>query len=481
MKSFMKRIFGPGGSPGKDGPVEVFGRTSILRSRGEEILSATPKRKDLCQGIRDRIGYVAKSQKHDLVDRVLVRFALFVGDLPASERDHDSGSFGLLDHSLDIAHKVVKTLASSAFKPSPNPVASSRERPAWVYAGFLAALLHDVGKVLGIEVVRCEEGKPFGDPWNPRVQPLVGYLAARGIERAHPKHAKFIAGRGDRTHERMGSLLHALVLDPGVIHHAGAAYTHVVEAYVERSAKESPTHLPETAKMVASLIRQVDGGDRRKEDKSTGKKSNPEQGKPESKQASVDQAARSERTASASPPAKKPPAGPVGAAPPVAKPAAGGSSGGSGPNQRMDTRSEKLLEPAALLAALKGAIDSGALPRNSKSAQVLIRPDRVWVFFPHGFRELWKRVTSKSSQSYEERILQALSRSGEAFEQAPESPKAVIRTRPDSRHPRWAVGIRTGALFDDKTARDLGFWPYVVTPVALQSADEVLAEKVGVA
>ena len=198
IKSLMSRIWGGAAEPlPRDEPVERFGRTFVKHSRGVSILSESTKRKGWIQAIHDHINLDSKYPKKVLIDRVLVRFALFVGDLPASDKDHDSGPYGLLNHSLEIAWQVVMELTKPGFKPSPDPVAADRERPGWVYAGFLAALLHDVGKVFDVEVNsgKGEGGAPSAI-WNPRVQPLVAFLESRGMKAAHPEHTKFRAGRG---------------------------------------------------------------------------------------------------------------------------------------------------------------------------------------------------------------------------------------------------------------------------------------------
>jgi hypothetical protein len=76
----------------------------IARRLGEEVLRATPARRNHLQGIRDRLSSMTLEEKDALVDRILARLALFVHDLPASEASHHSGRFGLLDHLLEVAH-----------------------------------------------------------------------------------------------------------------------------------------------------------------------------------------------------------------------------------------------------------------------------------------------------------------------------------------------------------------------------------------
>jgi hypothetical protein len=83
--------------------VEAFGQSKISRQQGEELLRATTERRNLLQGIRDRLSSMTREEKDELVDRLFARVALFLFDLPASESSHHSRRFGLLDHLLEVA------------------------------------------------------------------------------------------------------------------------------------------------------------------------------------------------------------------------------------------------------------------------------------------------------------------------------------------------------------------------------------------
>jgi hypothetical protein len=128
----------------------------------------------------------------ELLDQSVVRFAAFVGDLPASERFHHAGDYGLLDHSLEVAARVTRALSDRSFPGSLDPGDPEADLRAWHYGAFVCGLLHDVGKVYDLEV-RAAEG---ADPWNPMVEPLLDYLARHGVRETGPSRRHHRAGRG---------------------------------------------------------------------------------------------------------------------------------------------------------------------------------------------------------------------------------------------------------------------------------------------
>ena len=82
MTNFLMKFLGGSKEPRQsDEPVERFGRTFVKRSRGVELLGGCRKRKAWIQGIRDHINIGSQYPKEILIDRVLGRFAMFVGDL----------------------------------------------------------------------------------------------------------------------------------------------------------------------------------------------------------------------------------------------------------------------------------------------------------------------------------------------------------------------------------------------------------------
>lgn len=131
-----------------------------------------------------------------LAERLLERFAVTVGDLPASAAHHHAEPGGLYRHSLEVALKALEEF-EGAIKMERRPdgsvdsFRSSHNRPRWQYATFIAALCHDLGKLFELEV----RGK--GETWCPLDEPYAQFgrrtktpVASWRPEREHGAHAK---------------------------------------------------------------------------------------------------------------------------------------------------------------------------------------------------------------------------------------------------------------------------------------------------
>src|SRR5262245_50752440 len=90
---------------------------------GPEIIACSESRKKTVDEIRDLMIGIPREDRPELVDQVVHRFAIFVVDLLASERDHDSGQYGLLDHSLAVARAATGELVRPSFRVSEDPAA----------------------------------------------------------------------------------------------------------------------------------------------------------------------------------------------------------------------------------------------------------------------------------------------------------------------------------------------------------------------
>src|SRR5882762_8782204 len=135
-------------------------------------------------------------QARALSERLLERFAVTVGDLPASAAHHHAEPGGLYRHSLEVALKALEEFEGN-MKMEQRPdgsvdsFRSSRNRSRWQYATFTAALCHDLGKLFELEV----RGK--GETWCPLDEPYAQFgrrtktpVAGWRSEREHGAHAK---------------------------------------------------------------------------------------------------------------------------------------------------------------------------------------------------------------------------------------------------------------------------------------------------
>src|SRR5256886_17180969 len=160
-------------------------------------------------------------QVRALAERLLERFAVTVGDLPASAAHHHAEPGGLYRHSLEVALKALEEFEGN-MKMEQRPdgsvdsFRSSRNRSRWQYATFTAALCHDLGKLFELDV----RGK--GETWCPLDEPYAQFgrrtktpIAGWRPEREHGAHAKLssflmhhILSRADITYLGLPRFVH---------------------------------------------------------------------------------------------------------------------------------------------------------------------------------------------------------------------------------------------------------------------------------
>src|SRR5207245_4198258 len=161
------------------------------------------------------------TQVRALAERLLERFAVTVGDLPASAAHHHAEPGGLYKHSLEVALKALEEFEGNIAMElrsdgSVDSFRSSHNRPRWQYATFIAALCHDLGKLFELEV----RGK--GETWCPLDEPYAEFgrrtktpVASWWPDRQRGAHAKLssylmhhILSRADLTYLRLHGLCH---------------------------------------------------------------------------------------------------------------------------------------------------------------------------------------------------------------------------------------------------------------------------------
>jgi hypothetical protein len=234
-------------------PTESFGGVAVDSSLGLAILS-DPKRQELCRSIWDSLYRIPREERVELVDRLILRFALYVLDLQASEKHHDARPYGLLDHSLAVALQVAQKVGRPVFRVSEDPVVQHRDHPRWQYAAMVSALLHDVGKVLDLEVT-MPQGK---DRWNPHAEPLAQFCARNGLNSTGPRFWSYRAGRGLRFHSWHGPMVFPLVLTPKITAYLGERLTLLSDAMIVETLERAPEAPHPIAARVAKLIHEFD-------------------------------------------------------------------------------------------------------------------------------------------------------------------------------------------------------------------------------
>ena len=177
--------------------------------------------------------------------RVMAKLRDLVGDLPASADHHHSSRFGLLQHSLEVALKMLEEFEKTLLPDAPqdravfNTVADPLQTQ---YLCFLAGLGHDLGKLLDMNVWAG------GERWSPLNQTYAEFLRQVKREpvlewnkkRAHGGHAQFSPW-----------LMHHL-LSPADVRFIGLGQL------PELAAALTGTHTPDQSTSLARLVSTLD-------------------------------------------------------------------------------------------------------------------------------------------------------------------------------------------------------------------------------
>ncbi|MHB8068764.1 MAG: MobH family relaxase [Desulfobaccales bacterium] len=105
---------------------------------------------------------------------VLERYANYVYLLPASEAHHHRGAGGLLRHGLETAKYVLQQAYDRLHGMQLSPQKRKAARQRWVFSGFVAGLIHDIGKPPADMRVYSVTGQT----WEPFSQPLAAWYQA---------------------------------------------------------------------------------------------------------------------------------------------------------------------------------------------------------------------------------------------------------------------------------------------------------------
>lgn len=186
-----------------------------------------------------------------LAERLFERFAVTVGDLPASASHHHAAPGGLYRHSVDVALKALEEFEGS-MKMEQRPdgsvdsFRSSRNRSRWQYATFIAALCHDLGKLFDLEV----KGK--GQSWCPLHEPYDAFgrrtktpVASWRPDRQYGAHAWSSL-----------ALLHHVVSCEDVAYLGAARLWHVFSSLAEGHSKAPDSSAP--ASQLTQMVSRAD-------------------------------------------------------------------------------------------------------------------------------------------------------------------------------------------------------------------------------
>jgi len=187
----------------------------------------------------------AETDCHARGARVIAKLRDLVGDLPASADHHHSDRFGLLQHSLEVALKMLEEFEKTLLPDAPPDVAlfSPEADPLETqYLYFLAGLGHDLGKLLDMDVWAG------GQRWSPLNQTYAEFLKQVKMEAVLEWNEKGVRG----GHAQFSPWLMHHLLGPADIRFMG------LERLPELMAALAGTHTAEQSTPLASLVSKVD-------------------------------------------------------------------------------------------------------------------------------------------------------------------------------------------------------------------------------
>jgi len=179
-----------------------------------------------------------------LAEKLLGRFRCLVGNLPASADHHHSEPGGLYSHSVEVALGTLEAFEGNIImerKPdgSVDSFRSSRNRPRWQYATFIAALCHDLGKLFDFEL------KADGRRWYPLRQTYVDFVR---VDRK-PLTVTWNSERQHGAHALLSCFLIHHLLSPEDADYLGLPrLIHIAETLVGSHSRTKGSHVGQSVK-----------------------------------------------------------------------------------------------------------------------------------------------------------------------------------------------------------------------------------------
>lgn len=485
-------VLGPSHSRAIEGPLAAQA----------ECITGSPDRREVLQEICDLLIGIPREDRPELVDQVAHRYASFVVDLPASEKSHDRAPYGLLDHSLQVARAATRELVRPGFRVSEDPAANYREQPIWAYSGFVLGLLHDVGKVLDLEVVL----PGGGGVWNPFSEPLARFLTRAGRTSSDPETWHWTKGRGMNRHVWKTEALVPLVLPDRSVHFVGFRLPQLLQTFCEayKTGREDWGRGP-AGRVVAAVRRadrahaagdfspgtEVEERDHLSPLPHTGEKLVPSTASQATRtNAEADQSDHSTVSPGGEPAKVFVPSpghnGDHGQPTNSEKSVAQGRiekafqkvEGTAAPSRGLPERDRRIeieLQPSRLVESIQSWVRSGNFGRNSSRGELIVRPDHLWLRYPDAFINLLHGNGISWSNKVSERLISVLLKLPLVEPENPRSPIVYVYLEPRDEKSTTFVRFRSRDLLPEKELAGLGFWPYDmrIQPTAIPRHQEL--------
>jgi hypothetical protein len=177
--------------------------------------------------------------------RVMAKLRDLVGDLPASADHHHSSRFGLLQHSLEVALKMLEEFEKTLLPGAPPDLAvlnTAADPLQMQYLCFLAGLGHDLGKLFDIELVAGERR------WSPLNETYAEFLRQVKREPVLEWNEKRVRG----GHAQFSPWLMHHLLSPADVRFVG------LERLPELTTALTGTHTADQSTPLARLVSTLD-------------------------------------------------------------------------------------------------------------------------------------------------------------------------------------------------------------------------------
>ncbi|WP_193091596.1 MobH family relaxase [Halomonas colorata] len=181
----------------------------IPRSRAEEgwvvplagaKLLDQPYRKQVIKALWD-LTSLTKPVFQEFIQRPLERYAELVQLIPASESHHHAYAGGMLDHGLEVVNFALRIRQKHLLPPGASPEMQSSCSERWTVAIAYGALLHDVAKLLDVDIY-LNDGRKWC-VWNGPIP--------------SPYRVKYRKDRDYMLHQATNGLLCHRVLDGAIL------------------------------------------------------------------------------------------------------------------------------------------------------------------------------------------------------------------------------------------------------------------------
>lgn len=181
----------------------------IPRSRTEEgwvvplagaKLLDQPYRKQVIKALWD-LTSLTKPVFQEFIQRPLERYAELVQLIPASESHHHAYAGGMLDHGLEVVNFALRIRQKHLLPPGESPEMQSSCSERWTVAIAYGALLHDVAKLLDVDIY-LNDGRKWC-VWNGPIP--------------SPYRVKYRKDRDYMLHQATNGLLCHRVLDGAIL------------------------------------------------------------------------------------------------------------------------------------------------------------------------------------------------------------------------------------------------------------------------